>query len=71
MTERRTRRASQPTARTDSGAISEPQETITFEPTGQPVRRIQRDGEWYYAVDDLLASASEDARADGWAAVQA
>lgn len=75
MAERRTRRASRPTARTDSGAISEPQETITFEPTGQPVRRIQRDGEWYYAVDDLLASASEDAsedaRGDGWAAVQA
>jgi hypothetical protein len=71
MTERRTPRASRPTARTDSGAISEPQETITFEPTGQPVRRIQREGEWYYAVDDLLATAPEDANGDDWAAVQA
>lgn len=31
------------------------QETVTFSPTGQPMRRIQRRSEWYYAVDDALA----------------
>jgi hypothetical protein len=28
---------------------------VTFSPTGKPVRRIQREGEWYYAVEDALA----------------
>lgn len=38
-----------------SGASDAAQEVVTFSPTGQPTRRIQREGEWYYAVDDALA----------------
>ena len=59
--------------RAESGATNEPQETIIFEPTGQPVRRVRRDGEWYYAVEDLLESApgQTDARGEGWADVRA
>lgn len=51
MTERRDQRQVEANSAPDAT-----QETVTFEPTGQPVRRIQRDGEWYYALDDLLAS---------------
>lgn len=82
MAERKTRRApraERPEARdnmetrAESGATNEPQETIIFEPTGQPVRRVRRDGEWYYAVEDLLESApgQTDARGEGWADVRA
>lgn len=49
MTERRDQRQAE-----THGGPDATQETVTFEPTGQTVRRIQHDGEWYYAVDDLL-----------------
>jgi hypothetical protein len=45
---------------------------VTFEPTGQPVRRVQRDGEWYYAVDDLLAPLlPQEGVIGGWDEVRA
>ncbi|HEX8983042.1 MAG TPA: hypothetical protein VF792_09755 [Ktedonobacterales bacterium] len=36
------------------------QESVTFAPTGQTVRRALRGNEWYYAVDDVLASLTPD-----------
>ena len=66
---RRTARQTPPPA--DSGASDATQETVIFEPTGQTVRRIQRGGEWYYAVDDLLASLSSQEGEAAWDAAQA
>ena len=51
--QRRPARQTPPPA--DSGAPDAAHEIVTFSPTGQPTRRILRDGEWYYAVDDALA----------------
>ena len=47
------------------------QESVIFEPTGQTVRRVQRSGELYYAVDDLLASLQPHEGVGAWDAVQA
>ena len=60
MAERREREARDaarqtPPEHNESNAVAiGAQESVTFEPTGQQVRRIPRDGEWYYAIDDLL-----------------
>lgn len=43
------------------------QETVIFAPTGQPIRRAPRDGEWHYAVDDLLgALLPREGAIGGW-----
>jgi DNA-damage-inducible protein D len=57
MTQRREREAARqtPPEHNESNDVAiGAQESVTFEPTGQQVRRIPRDGEWYYAIDDLL-----------------
>ncbi len=77
MAERRDRRAARQTPSPEhSGATDAPQESVIFAPTGQQARRIQRDGEWYYAVDDLLAPLlapllAQAGVAGGWDALQA
>ncbi len=66
MAERRERRAPREATPDDSGVAEAVQETVTFEPTGQPVRRVQRDGEWFYAVDDLLGSLLPSESSGAW-----
>lgn len=57
MAERRERRLAQRAREPRVGGATEAtQEIVTFEPTGQQVRRVQRDGEWFYAIEDALAA---------------
>ncbi|HZC06182.1 MAG TPA: hypothetical protein VE338_11105 [Ktedonobacterales bacterium] len=75
MSQRRAARDVSPEHRKQAGAEGAPdgeQESVTFEPTGQRIRRVPRDGEWYYAVDDLLGSLlPEEGVIGGWDEVRA
>ena len=68
MAERQQRRAARRprTAPAPGDRLAIAQEVMVFAPTGQRVRRARRDGEWYYALDDLLASLPQREGSSAW-----
>lgn len=65
MTERQARRVGHPEERVAA------EEIVTFEPTGRRIRRVSVEGEWRYALDDLLDAMGELSEAPQWEEIRA